>query len=254
MISIMPPSIWPFIFTAREVSNCISFKHKNINWNITSMLCREWPTGSHRLEIYSNIKAHKLKGIGHLPGTPMAAVKKKGASQRSSPAPGASCISAWLAGWGPAQSTLPCRAPPRLSAQMSPSPSLRRNPPHPKKCFKCLVLWDAQRKCCWWRRAPKQWDEPPQRCFREGEKASNNGSNIRPREVLSEWIQKSAPDVYSLNTWSTEEICCVPALKAAPISLFRVSCFLPHYTSPNSIPLSAGCFKKSVHKHNLSAS
>lgn len=49
-----------------------------------------------------------------------------------SPAPGAFCISAWLAGWDPERSTRPCRAPPPPSAQMSPSPSWQHHPLHPK--------------------------------------------------------------------------------------------------------------------------
>lgn len=47
------------------------------------------------------------------------------------PVPGVFCISAWPAGWDPSQSTPPCRAPPHLSAQMSPSPSFWHSAPHP---------------------------------------------------------------------------------------------------------------------------
>lgn len=42
------------------------------------------------------------------------------------------CISVWLGGWGPSQSTPLCKAPPHLSVQTSPSPSLQQFPLHPR--------------------------------------------------------------------------------------------------------------------------
>lgn len=118
-----------------------------------------------------------LFGTRHFCRSPTTTVRK-GASYWGSPAPGAFCISAWLAGWDPEQSTRPCRAPPPRSAQMSPSPSWQHDPLHPK-----LSSCEMPEENTGLQEGSRNRGMTPRRCLKKVDKASKNGS-------LPAWVRR----------------------------------------------------------------
>lgn len=173
----------------------------------------------------------------HFCGSPTATVRK-GASYWGSPAPGAFCISVWLAGWDPEQSTRPCRAPPPPSAQMSPSPSWQHDPLHPKRSS-CEMPGEKPLDC---RRAPETEGWHPGGCLKKADKASKNGSlSAWVRSLLLSRIVRGLQAAKDEVQWGRNVLRFRLVVNQASIWLSRASCFLPHSTSPSSIPLSAGC-------------